>query len=99
MKGNGNGMIYPLCDRRSDYWIPARTLFAARRVSRAKKRSGKAPCQRDTPEAGHDCAGLVEGRGRCWPNGVACTKCKSRLRLISLVKTEDLAQKILTAMH
>jgi hypothetical protein len=28
-----------------------------------------------------------------------CTKCKSQLRLIALIKTENLAKKILTAMH
>ena len=28
-----------------------------------------------------------------------CTKCKSQLRLIALIKTEDLAKKILKAMH
>jgi hypothetical protein len=30
---------------------------------------------------------------------ILCTKCKSQLRLIALIKTEDLAKKILTAMH
>ena len=30
---------------------------------------------------------------------ILCTKCKSQLRLIALIKTEDLAKKILKAMH
>jgi hypothetical protein len=30
---------------------------------------------------------------------IFCTKCKSQLRLIALIKTEEAAQKILTAMH
>jgi hypothetical protein len=30
---------------------------------------------------------------------ILCTKCKSQLRLIALIKSEDIAQKILTAMH
>ena len=30
---------------------------------------------------------------------ILCTKCKSQLRLIVLIKTEDLAKKILKAMH
>ena len=28
-----------------------------------------------------------------------CSKCQAPLRLIALIKTEDIAQKILTAMH
>jgi hypothetical protein len=32
-----------------------------------------------------------------WP--IVCTKCKAQLRLIALIKTEDGAKKILTAMH
>ena len=30
---------------------------------------------------------------------IVCTKCKSQLRLIALIKTQDVATKILTAMH
>ena len=30
---------------------------------------------------------------------IVCTKCKSQLRLIALIKNEDVAKKILTAMH
>ena len=30
---------------------------------------------------------------------IVCTKCQAPLRLIALIKTEDLARKILTAMH
>jgi hypothetical protein len=30
---------------------------------------------------------------------IACSKCHSQLRLIALIKTEDIAKKILTAMH
>jgi hypothetical protein len=28
-----------------------------------------------------------------------CTKCQAPLRLIALIQTEDIAKKILTAMH
>jgi hypothetical protein len=28
-----------------------------------------------------------------------CTKCQSQLHLIALIKTEDIAKKIFTAMH
>jgi hypothetical protein len=28
-----------------------------------------------------------------------CSKCHSQLRLIALIKTEDIAERILTAMH
>jgi hypothetical protein len=30
---------------------------------------------------------------------IVCTKCKAQLRLIALIKTEDVARKILEAMH
>ena len=30
---------------------------------------------------------------------IVCSKCKEPLRLIALIKTEDIAKKILTAMH
>ena len=30
---------------------------------------------------------------------IVCSKCHSQLRLIALIKTEDVAQKILKAMH
>ena len=30
---------------------------------------------------------------------IICTKCKAPLRLIALIKTEETAKKILTAMH
>ena len=30
---------------------------------------------------------------------MVCTKCKGPLRLIALIKTEDIAKRILTAMH
>ena len=30
---------------------------------------------------------------------ILCSKCQAQLRLIELVKTEDIAKKILTAMH
>jgi hypothetical protein len=30
---------------------------------------------------------------------IVCQKCQSPLRLIALIKTEDVANKILTAMH
>jgi hypothetical protein len=30
---------------------------------------------------------------------IVCTKCKAQLRLIALIKTEDVARKILKAMH
>jgi hypothetical protein len=30
---------------------------------------------------------------------ILCTKCKAPLRLIALIKTEETAKKILTAMH
>jgi hypothetical protein len=30
---------------------------------------------------------------------ILCSKCHSQLRLIALIKTEDIAKKILTAMH
>jgi hypothetical protein len=30
---------------------------------------------------------------------IVCSKCQSQLRLIALIKTEDVAKKILTAMH
>jgi hypothetical protein len=30
---------------------------------------------------------------------IVCSKCHSQLRLIALIKTEDIAKKILTAMH
>jgi hypothetical protein len=30
---------------------------------------------------------------------ILCTKCQSPLRLIALIKSEDIAKKILTAMH
>ncbi len=30
---------------------------------------------------------------------IACQKCKAPLRLIALIKSEDIAKKILTAMH
>ena len=30
---------------------------------------------------------------------IVCTKCKAPLRLIALIKSEDVAKKILTAMH
>jgi hypothetical protein len=30
---------------------------------------------------------------------ILCTKCKAPLRLIALIKSEDIARKILTAMH
>jgi hypothetical protein len=30
---------------------------------------------------------------------IVCQKCQSPLRLIALIKTEDIANKILTAMH
>ncbi|HEX7509582.1 MAG TPA: ATP-dependent helicase HrpA [Polyangia bacterium] len=30
---------------------------------------------------------------------ILCSKCKGSLRLIALIKTEDIAKKILTAMH
>jgi hypothetical protein len=31
--------------------------------------------------------------------GIICSTCKGPLRLIALIKTEDVARKILTAMH
>ena len=30
---------------------------------------------------------------------IVCQKCKAPLRLIALIKSEDIAKKILTAMH
>jgi hypothetical protein len=30
---------------------------------------------------------------------IVCPKCQAPLRLIALIKTEDIARKILTAMH
>jgi hypothetical protein len=30
---------------------------------------------------------------------IVCSKCQAPLRLIALIKTEDIAKKILTAMH
>jgi hypothetical protein len=30
---------------------------------------------------------------------IVCSKCQAPLRLIALIKTEDVAKKILTAMH
>ena len=30
---------------------------------------------------------------------IVCSKCHSQLRLIALIKTEDIAERILTAMH
>jgi hypothetical protein len=43
----------------------------------------------------------VEAAARVQPAsaGFSCSKCHSQLRLIALIKTEDIAKKILTAMH
>jgi hypothetical protein len=30
---------------------------------------------------------------------IVCTKCKAQLRLIALIKTDDVARKILKAIH
>jgi hypothetical protein len=37
--------------------------------------------------------------GRAFGFEIVCTKCQSPLRLIALIKSEDIAKKILTAMH
>jgi hypothetical protein len=42
---------------------------------------------------------LAELFRRTFGFGIVCSKCQGPLRLIALIKTEDIARKILTAMH
>jgi hypothetical protein len=44
---------------------------------------------------------LGGGSGTCttYVCGSLCSKCQAPLRLIALIQTEDIAKKILTAMH
>jgi hypothetical protein len=57
------------------------------------------PPSRTSPPAGSE----VHPVGRTAPQNVGvdivCSKCQSQLRLIALIKTEDVAKRILTAMH
>ena len=58
-----------------------------------------APTEQDKPKNTSRYISWSELLRRTFGIEILCTKCKSQLRLIALIKTEDLAKKILTAMH
>jgi hypothetical protein len=58
-----------------------------------------APTEQDKPKNTSRYISWSELLRRTFGIEILCTKCKSQLRLIALIKTEDIAKKILTAMH
>jgi hypothetical protein len=58
-----------------------------------------APGEQDKPKRRSRYIRWSELLRRVFGIEILCTKCKAPLRLIALIKTEDIAKKILTAMH
>ena len=58
-----------------------------------------APAEQDKPKRRSRYIRWSELLRRVFGIEILCTKCKAPLRLIALIKTEDIAKKILTAMH
>ena len=57
------------------------------------------PVEQDKPKNTSRYISWSELLRRTFGFEIACSKCHSQLRLIALIKTEDIAKKILTAMH
>ena len=58
-----------------------------------------APAEKDKPAGKSRYIPWAELLRRTFGFEIVCSKCHSQLRLIALIKTEDIAKKILTAMH
>ena len=72
---------------------------AASRSEVVPSPAAPAPAERDKPKNTSRYISWSELLRRTFGIEIVCTKCKSQLRLIALIKTEDVAKKILTAMH
>jgi len=57
------------------------------------------PTARDKPAGKSRYIPWAELLRRTFRFEIVCSKCHSQLRLIALIKTEDIAERILTAMH
>ncbi len=88
----------PQAASRQIFW---RTLVARRLTQRSGARAHRARTRRrqDKPKNTSRYIRWSELLRRTFGIEILCTKCKSPLRLIALIKTEDIAKKILKAMH
>jgi hypothetical protein len=58
-----------------------------------------APTEQDKPASTSKYIPWAELLRKTFGFEIVCSKCHGQLRLIALIKTEDVAQKILKAMH
>jgi hypothetical protein len=61
--------------------------------------AASAPAEQDKPASTSKYIPWAELLRKTFGFEIVCSKCHGQLRLIALIKTEDVAQKILKAMH